>query len=87
MRKQRIKPHFFGLRVEDYKRLVELGMTHAALNILKHSPARFFRDFSRHTKTVADEFKSELYMLTFQITTQPDRNRIETKTRKEGVAA
>lgn len=91
MRKQRIKPHFFGMRKEDYERLIELGMTHAALNVLKHNPARFFREFSRYTKNVTDEHKAELYMLAFQIATDKDRARIDSiiynkRTRKEVAA-
>ncbi|MDI6864636.1 hypothetical protein [Thermodesulfovibrio yellowstonii] len=91
-RKSRIKPHFFGLRRLDYERLRELGLNNASINILRYNPARFFAEFSRYTKNVADEHKAELYMLCFQIATQPDRNRIESiiyvkKPRKEVKAA
>lgn len=92
MKKQKTKPHFFGLCVDDYERLLELGMTHAALNVLRHNPARFFSEFSRYTKNVADEFKSKIYMLCFQIATQPNRARIESiiynrKTKRKEVVA
>lgn len=91
MRKSRIKPHFFGLRREDYEHLLELGLNNAGINTLKHNPARFFTEFTKYSKEVADEHKSELYYLCFQIATDRDRNRIENivysrKPRKEVVA-
>lgn len=92
MKKSRIKPHFFSLRAEDYFRLRELGMTNSSINILKHNPARFFAEFSKYTRTVADEFKPGLYMFCFQIATQPNRARIESiiynrKTKRKEVVA
>lgn len=90
MRKQKIKSHFFSLRADDYFKLRDAGLTNAAVNILKHNPAKFFRDFAKYTREVADEHKSELYYLCFQIATDRDRNRIESliyekksKSRKE----
>ncbi len=91
MRKQRIKLSFLGLRREDYEKLLDIGMTNQSINLLRQNPAKFFSEFGKYTRNIPDEFKPELYMLCFQIATQPDRSRIESiiyssKPRKEVVA-
>lgn len=64
--KQRFKPSFLGFTVDEYERLRDYGLTNQAINVLRHSPERFFMEFSRYARTVPEEFHRELYSFCFQ---------------------
>ena len=63
MRKRQIfKCHGFGFDLQTYQKLRDYGFGNQDILILSQNPAKFLKEFKKHSKNIPDGLKNDAYM-------------------------
>jgi len=61
-KRQRFKCHGFGFDLQTYQKLRDYGFGNQDILILSQNPAKFLKEFKKHSKNIPDGLKNDAYI-------------------------